>query len=288
MIMEVHLDAEAESLWPLLDRSFDGVVLLAPAPWQVTHANSAAAECFATTKQALAGRRAVELFDDHSRTAVMELVQRAWVGDDAAASVTATVAKDGGHTQTVELRAAALALNGERLVGLVFRSVVAASEGTHGSKRLDPLTHLYDRDFLDARLQTSLRADEESARQLTILFVDLDNFKAVNDRFGHLVGDRVLREAARRLAEAVGEHLVARYGGDEFVVMIEDASSGKAADEMAARIQAAIRPPIQIDEGTVTLSASVGLARTSEKIVTPDELIAAADRAMYAAKRTGK
>lgn len=286
--METHQELQVSGLWPLLERSFDGVVLLAPAPWQVARANAEAVRILGTVERDLVGRRAVELFDDASRKTTMEMVQRAWVGEVCDESISASFVDDAGEARRVELRATSVTIEGDRFVGLVFRSAGGVDRAASWEVgRVDPLTGLHDRDFLTARLSSLLHDSLNSDHKFAVLFVDLDNFKAVNDRFGHVVGDRVLREAARRLAACVGKQEVARYGGDEFVVVDTDLAAERP-EELAERIRTAMTPLIEVEDGTVVLSASVGIAVASAEIRTPEELIAAADRAMYAAKRTGK
>ena len=123
-------------------------------------------------------------------------------------------------------------------------------------------------------------------RQFAVLFVDLDNFKQVNDTHGHLVGDRVLSVAARRLSDSVrdGDHVV-RYGGDEFVLLMERVASQSDIEPLVGRIHAVLAEVISLPEGDFTLSVSVGAALASPEHQTPEDLLAAADRAMYAAKR---
>jgi diguanylate cyclase (GGDEF)-like protein len=272
-------------LWPLFERSFDGVLIVAPAPLQVAAANLAAAKCIGAGVPSIVGRRLVELFDDETRANALEQVQRAWVGDSSEPSIFATLITDAGGLCRVELRASAIVLKGERRVGVVFRQMAGdGGEASHSSQRVDPLTGLHDRDFFLQRMELLLRNAKGAGDDFAVLFVDLDNFKAVNDRFGHLVGDRVLREAARRLAKCVGPtNCLVRYGGDEFVVLIEGVESRAAAETLA--IRDAIAPPIALAEGDVSLSVSVGIATGSPDYRTPEDVLAAADRAMYAAKR---
>jgi diguanylate cyclase (GGDEF)-like protein len=119
------------------------------------------------------------------------------------------------------------------------------------------------------------------------LYVDLDGFKAVNDSWGHAAGDDVLRAIAARLAAAVRpEDTVARFGGDEFVVLCEGVSGGGEAMELAGRILAAVARPVPHGAGAAELSASVGLV-VSDGRTGAAELIEAADTAMYRAKRGG-
>ena len=117
------------------------------------------------------------------------------------------------------------------------------------------------------RLRELLHDAQTSKRQFAVLFIDLDNFKDVNDRHGHLVGDRVLREAARRLAACMGTgDYVVRYGGDEFVVLVENVSKTTKVEALVADIRNAIAAPIAMPGGEVALSVSVGVATASPNI----------------------
>jgi diguanylate cyclase (GGDEF)-like protein len=156
------------------------------------------------------------------------------------------------------------------------------------SARRDPLTGLPDREFLMARLAILLKGERVADRHFAVVFLDLDNFKQVNDDFGHLIGDNVLREAARRIAGCLrdGDHVV-RYGGDEFVALIHGVTTVDDVEPVVGRVHLALSTPIAISDGEVSLSLSAGVALASEAGGSPEELLAAADRAMYAAKRTG-
>ena len=148
----------------------------------------------------------------------------------------------------------------------------------------DPLTGLANRsafsDHLDGRLRT-----RRSAEPVSLLVVDLDGFKAVNDTYGHVVGDQVLAEIARRLTDAAGpENFLARYGGDEFVVV----ASGdlRAAAEVRDRVTAALAVPLEMDGRPIALGASIGAAAARDHMAATD-LVSAADQDMYRRKRSG-
>lgn len=138
----------------------------------------------------------------------------------------------------------------------------------------DSLTGLHNRRALEIRL-------EQDHRDVALLSFDLDRFKTVNDTVGHSVGDRVLKEAARRAVLALGERaFVARLGGDEFFAIVAAAE----AEEKALCLAAAIRQPFRIEGHTISIGVSVGISMAGE---TAGELMRQADLALYRAKRTG-
>jgi diguanylate cyclase (GGDEF)-like protein len=135
-------------------------------------------------------------------------------------------------------------------------------------------------------LSELLSGDRSADRQFAVVFVDLDNFKEVNDSHGHLLGDRVLCEAAWRLCNCVreGDHVV-RFGGDEFILLLEHVSAPTDIDLITSRIRMVLAEPIALPDDKVTLSVSIGVAKATPDHRTPDDLLNEADRAMYASKR---
>jgi diguanylate cyclase (GGDEF)-like protein/PAS domain S-box-containing protein len=150
----------------------------------------------------------------------------------------------------------------------------------------DDLTGIANRRALVRMLTAALMRAEAHEHVVGVLMLDLDGFKAVNDRYGHAAGDAALREVAARLRSSVRERdLVARTGGDEFVVVLPDLAAGeKAAHEAAERIEAAFTEPLGLEGDQVQLHAAVGVACFPADGRKLDELLAAADRAMYARK----
>jgi diguanylate cyclase (GGDEF)-like protein/PAS domain S-box-containing protein len=151
----------------------------------------------------------------------------------------------------------------------------------------DPLTGLVNRTMLARQLEQALSKARRHRRSLAVLFVDLDGFKQVNDTFGHAVGDRVLKEAAQRLRDAVrAEDTLARLGGDEFLVLVEDCSAG-VADDVARRLVDTLGKPIAVDGREFQLSASVGISAYPADGADADALLQQADLAMYRVKAAG-
>ncbi|MET1051275.1 MAG: diguanylate cyclase [Mycetocola sp.] len=156
---------------------------------------------------------------------------------------------------------------------------------------LDQLTGLANRKFLQLRLNQTLAASARNGRALSLVFLDLDGFKVVNDHCGHDVGDAVLEEVADRLRASVRTgDTIARYGGDEFVVVCEEADADDAA-VVADRIRASISEPLTSAPPEFVISASVGVAvlgADCDAEVTPDGILRLADAAMYQSKNAGK
>ena len=152
----------------------------------------------------------------------------------------------------------------------------------------DPLTGLPNRTAMIERLAQGIRRLERHPGLVAILFIDLDHFKVINDQRGHKAGDRFLQAAASRLVDTVrGADAVARFGGDEFVVLIEDASRALDLSEVARRVVDALAKPIVVDGDEAVIGASVGIAVTSSTASSADALLHEADTAMYRAKARG-
>jgi diguanylate cyclase (GGDEF)-like protein/PAS domain S-box-containing protein len=152
----------------------------------------------------------------------------------------------------------------------------------------DSLTGLPNRLLFQDRAAHALTQARRSGQVTGVLFVDLDDFKVVNDTMGHAVGDELLVAVGARLAAAVRESdTAARLGGDEFALLIERAQDSAEVESLAERIVAAFNEPFPVLEGSVLSTATVGVA-TTEDSVDVDELLRHADLALYAAKAAGK
>ncbi len=161
----------------------------------------------------------------------------------------------------------------------------AATEALTEQAVRDPLTGLANRTMFEERLRGSLSRDARAGGSTGVLFLDLDGFKDVNDRYGHGVGDAVLRAVAERLTAGVRPaDTVARLGGDEFVVLVEGASpAGMSA--LIARLRDAVQAPLVVRGDTLDVGVSVGMALASDGSTDPASLVAEADKRMYDVKR---
>jgi diguanylate cyclase (GGDEF)-like protein len=153
----------------------------------------------------------------------------------------------------------------------------------------DRLTGLPNRALLFDRLQQTFLEAVRHRMAIALLFVDLDGFKSVNDRFGHAIGDGLLMEVAKRILSVVRqEDTVARLGGDEFTVLVKDPSSLEVAMDLANRILERISEPYQMSDLNIIISASIGVSMSYPKGDQPEDLLREADHAMYQAKSSGK
>lgn len=170
-------------------------------------------------------------------------------------------------------------------------SALRASEARLGHlAHHDVLTGLYNRAMLADRLQQALLRAERESTHFALLFCDLDDFKPINDQFGHGTGDAILRQAAARLlADRRRTDTVARFGGDEFVILLTDLQDARdMAASTARQLLAALSVPFQIEDQTFTLGASIGIALYEGAPLSVSQLMSQADIAMYQAKRAGK
>jgi len=181
---------------------------------------------------------------------------------------------------------ASVALQYDRLEQAVTQLSVL-QEQLHHQAYHDPLTNLANRSLFTDKVRETIA---QRRGELAVLFIDLDDFKTVNDSLGHAAGDELLVSVASRLRASLRpEDLVARLGGDEFAVLVEDAHDAEAAAvKVARRIMEAFVLPVGVGSESVAVYASVGIAASKGGDLSAEELIRDADVAMYKAKSTGK
>jgi diguanylate cyclase (GGDEF)-like protein len=189
-------------------------------------------------------------------------------------------------------------ISGGVLIGLLVRETRDVrrllAESTNARNRIwhlahhDPLTDLPNRWLFSDRLDQALRRGQRHGEVVALHFFDLDDFKAVNDSFGHLTGDRLLVALAERLRTCVRDSdTLARIGGDEFAVVQSGISDRAGAELLAERLLAALGGPLVIDGHTLRVSASIGIALYPLHAASPEQLHQAADQALYRAKAAG-
>jgi diguanylate cyclase (GGDEF)-like protein/PAS domain S-box-containing protein len=179
----------------------------------------------------------------------------------------------------------------ENFIG-IFSDVTHQRKDAHNQAYLathDPLTGLSNRLLFNDRLEHAINHAERFNKCISLIFCDLDNFKPINDTYGHAVGDEILKRVAHSLKEILRkDDTVCRFGGDEFVILLEDLHSFEYLDEILHRINALTHKPCIIDGETIPIGMSIGASIYPDDGVTQEELIKSADSAMYRAKNSGK
>jgi diguanylate cyclase (GGDEF)-like protein/PAS domain S-box-containing protein len=154
--------------------------------------------------------------------------------------------------------------------------------------RTDSLTGVANRVVFRERLELATAQWRSSQSGFTLLMLDLDNLKQVNDSWGHPAGDAVLTAVAQRFQDSIGEaDVLARFGGDEFALILAEASTETEAEAVAQRLLSCLAPPIELAGHPIHTSVSIGIACPWSKKVTSEKLLQRADRALYRAKRRG-
>ncbi|MDX3929439.1 MAG: sensor domain-containing diguanylate cyclase [Shinella sp.] len=164
-----------------------------------------------------------------------------------------------------------------------------AQQSLRTAAMTDPLTGFYNRTALTTLVDIELEAALAANLSLGVLYLDMDGFKGINDRFGHHAGDEVLREAAERIRSIVRpDDIIVRMGGDEFAVFIPDPPHAVALESVAERLVTTFRAPFQVDNGSVNARLSVGGAIAPRNGRHRSELLKAVDAALYKAKEAGR
>lgn len=245
--------------------------------------NAALAALLGRTREELVGMVAVELLDRSDLSVV----------DWAVGTLPVRLRHSGGGLRDVLVTVSAV--EGDEGEQLSLVQVQDITERRRSEQRLrhlalhDQLTDLPARHLLIERLHTALEQRAPAAPIVAALFVDLDEFKLVNDALGHAVGDLVLRETAARLRQVTRpQDTVARLSGDEFVVVCPALGDEDEAVAIADRLAAALRAPVRTLHDEVLVSASIGVAFARAGSTTPEQVLHDADAAMYRAKQLGR
>ncbi len=149
----------------------------------------------------------------------------------------------------------------------------------------DPLTNIPNRKMLEERLTSVLLLSQKNEAKFALLFIDLDDFKLVNDKYGHFIGDEVLVGVADRLKTVIREgDIVGRFGGDEFIILLSSIKEKKNAFEVAERIKELFKDPLKVNEVDIVIPLSIGIGVYPDNGITPKEIMTFADKDMYEKK----
>lgn len=282
-LAEQALAASEARFRDLADRATDVVFHLTMSPQpHFTYLSPAVERFLGSTAEELEAdfSRLVGMLDDEGVALVLAAIR----GDEVPERFDMRFRRADGHVLVGEIQITLLP-DGVQGIGRDVTEIRALQAELATLATRDPLTGLVNRRLLDELLRTSLNAAHRSDTAVTVAFLDLDDFKAVNDTHGHQAGDEVLLAASHRLLTTVRQaDVVARVGGDEFVLVLD--GDRATTDDVIARVLAGLSQPIRLTDGTtVRCPASIGRASTSEVGWDPATLLAAADAEMYDTKR---
>ena len=257
--------------------------------------NPGAEAIFGHTAAEIVGEPLEQLLPDFGGTALRASVGRRPQDSDSTAwlreRTPAAGRRRGGRLFPTEISLARIACADQVLYAALVTDLTKHRDRERELESIayyDAVTRLPNRAHFDRRLKQALGRAECLQSRFAVLFIDFDRFKSVNDALGHSAGDRVLQVLGERLASALRpEDSIARHGGDEFVVLLEDLASPDAAEPVANRILASLRNPVRLEEHTFDLSVSIGIATYPNCGGTDEALLKAADVAMYRAKHRG-
>ena len=301
--MRLELEESETRFRALFERSGDGVVLIDPhdpeVPWRIVECNDAFARMNGYERHELIGRT-VDVLHEHNLMARDGDRLLQWIRDQGEeARGEGTHRRRDGTVFPVESSSSVIVLGGHELVLGLDRDITERKRAEAQLHALntqlaheahhDVLTGLPNRLMLMNRLGQDLARTARTGTQLAVMFVDLDDFKRVNDTLGHAAGDELLGEVSRRLTGIMRpSDTVARVGGDEFVVVVPDLHSAHHAARVARRVQEAVQIPVFVGGMSVTVGCSVGISVCPQDGVTASDLLRHADLAMYEIKKEGK
>ncbi len=282
----------AEARFNALIRNTADVIAIVTAEGTITYVTPTAERIFGFAAQDLIGQHLEELvaFDDRAR--LREFLGRDLAKPGESANVEARVPRGDERQRVIEIHGTNM--DSEPAIGgrlLTLRDTTDRKGIEEQLKRMafhDPLTLLANRSMFRDRVEHAVAVSKRNGRGVAVLFVDLDNFKRINDSFGHAIGDRVLQRCAQRLVKSTRNgDTVARLGGDEFAVLLENLTAKEQVIEIASRVVESLQESLDLPGADMRVAASVGVAFSAPEDGV-EELMRNADVAMYSAKAQGK
>ena len=284
----LELDKERLKFSAVFNGSPHGIVLTRVSDGAIIDANPGLSTMVGLDHEEIVGKSVLEIGFWNSldeRTRMIQRIQK----EGSVRDMEIKFRHSSGRQVVGALSIDQVSVNGE---GVLLSTIMDVTERKDMEQQIakmaltDPLTGLLNRAAFSDRLDRAMKKASFKGEKLSLMFLDLDRFKPVNDDFGHAVGDVVLRQTTERITDAVGEgDTVGRIGGDEFVVLVPFGE--KQARSIGERIVSAIERPFEIDGRSIGISCSVGIAVYPDHGTDEIELAKNADQAMYSVKKAG-
>lgn len=289
-------DSEAK-FHGLVSQSMVGIVLVEDGKF--SYSNAKFDEIFGYSSDEVRSLEPVEVAAESDRALVADNIEKRLSGEVDQLDYVFHGLRKNGEVIDIECHSSVMNV-GHRLVLIslimditertrVERAVQVLQEELREQSTHDALTGLFNRHFLDESFERELHLSERTGHPVGVIMVDLDHFKAVNDRHGHLAGDEVLRVFGNLMKHnSRASDIVCRYGGEEFLLVLPGMTEGGAVERAEQLCRAMASTPVSHDGSQITVTASFGVAAFPVHGRTTDELIAAADGALYSAKAEGR
>lgn len=285
--------AHSERRFRALVHKASEVVLVTDADRRITYVTDAALGLVGHSPDALVGQPIEALLPADERPRAVQMFSRSLSNDDGAGPTEWTLVKADGTTAFVEVSSTNLLEDPD--VGGVVLTVRDVTRRRKMEARLrhqalhDALTGLPNRTLFEDRVTQALHRANRQARLVTVMYLDVDGFKAINDSMGHGSGDELLQTLAGRIDECLrGADAAARLGGDEFACLLEGLEDRDDAIAIARRLAGQLARPVTIQGRSIAVRASIGIAYGAGSAISAEQLIRNADLAMYKAKGGGR
>ena len=283
---------DAEKFSNILDNTSNETYIIDANNYKITQTNSAASRSLGYNKAQICEKALYDFWEDQSRLEFEMFVEPLRTGDRLVQVFDALQKRKNGTIYPVEVKLKVVLFRKGIAVLAVVRDLTESRQLESEIKRMaffDSLTGLPNRNMINDRIKLALAHSERTQQNFALLFLDMDDFKSVNDSLGHSIGDELLKEVAKRLAGLLrGEDTVARIGGDEFVILLTGLKDNKYSTLLAERIISTLKPVFKIDKHEIYSSFSIGIALYPTDGKEAETLFKSADSAMYRAKEQGK
>ncbi len=290
-----ELEKSQYQLQSIIHNAMDGIIMI-NENGDIHGFNPAAEEIFGYSQQEIIGKNVRMLMPEPDHSAHDGYLQRyLQTGEGKILGVRGrevTALRKNGEEFPMELSASEMMLGGHRYFVGIIRDITERKQAEQRIAHLahyDYLTDLPNRALFLDMLDHSVALAKRNNLKLAVLFLDLDGFKIINDTLGHDAGDLLLKGVSARLTDALRiSDVVARVGGDEFILVLDNIESAENAEHVAGKIIAALSEPFDLRGNRVQVGASIGISLFPDNEIDPDRLVKQADEAMYLAKKSGK
>jgi diguanylate cyclase (GGDEF)-like protein/PAS domain S-box-containing protein len=281
-----------EQLTQVLDDTTNETYIVDIDNYKIIETNSRASRNLGYSKGQICKKELYDFWEDLSGLEFEVFVEPLRSGEKAVQIFEALQKRMDGTIYPVQVRLKLFQTGDSNTLLAIVRDLTEYRQLESKIKRMaffDSLTGIPNRNMINDRIKLALAHSERNQQSFALLFLDMDDFKSVNDSLGHSIGDELLIDIAKRLTGLLrGEDTVARIGGDEFVILLTGLTDDNYSTRLAERILAAVKPAFKIDKHEIHSSFSIGIALYPNDGEDAETLFKSADSAMYRAKKQGK